>query len=272
MKKYLILIFCLTFSYAGLINKIAITVNNDPITLYDIDQKMQIDKINKDQAVSELIDQLLYKQSLQTYGVSIDFFDVDNYIEKLAKSNHMSVYQFKNAVKQQQDYNIFKKQIKQQLMHQKLIQKIASNKIKRATIDDLKIYYENHKKEFTVAKQIDVIQYSSKNKKLLLTLKSNPMLNSNNVTISNITFTQDNMPPQIKYIINQAKEKTFTPIFIANRQFNMFYISQKSDIEIIKFDEVKDKIFSIVMSQREKEYLNDYFETLKLTADIKILK
>ena len=273
MIKYLIVILIsVTFSYAGLINKIAITVNNEPITLYDIDEKINQDGINKDKAVSSLIDKILYKQSLEKYNVNVDFFDIDNYIEKLAKSNNMSVYQFKNAVKQQQDYNLFKQQIKQQLMHQKLIQNIASNKIKRASVDDLKIYYENHKDQFTLAKKIDVIQYSSKNKQALLTIKSNPMMMNKDVVVKNITYTQKTMQSQIKYIINQAKAQTFTPIFAANRAYNMFFISKKEDLEVIKFDDVKDKIFSIVMAQREKDYLKDYFETLKITADIKVLK
>jgi hypothetical protein len=52
-----------SFTYAGLINAIAITVNDDPITLVDIDNKMLEKRLSKDQAVVILIYELLYKQS-----------------------------------------------------------------------------------------------------------------------------------------------------------------------------------------------------------------
>ena len=40
----------------------------------------------------------------------------------------------------------------------------------------------------------------------------------------------------------------------------------------IQYKDVKAKIFNVVMEQREKEYLKNYFETLKITADIKVLR
>jgi len=144
MKKYLVIfILSIAIVQAGLINAIALTVNNEPITLYDIDKKVQQLKVDKNKAVDILIDEILYKQLLKKYNVSVDFFDVDNYIEKLATNNNMSLFQFKNAVKQQQDYKNFKKQIKKQLKHQKLISHIASNKLSHATNEDLEIYYNN---------------------------------------------------------------------------------------------------------------------------------
>ena len=146
MKKYLIiLIFSINIAQAGLINAIAFIVNGDPITLYDIDNRMEKQNLSKDKAVGTLIDEVLYKQLIVKYNIDVDIFDVDDYIEKLAKSNKMSLFEFKNAVKQQQNYDRFKIQIKNQLKLQKLISKIAMNKIVRATNEDLNIYYNNNK-------------------------------------------------------------------------------------------------------------------------------
>jgi parvulin-like peptidyl-prolyl isomerase len=144
MKKIILgIVLSFSFTYAGLINAIAITVNDEPITLVDIDNKMAERRVNKDQAVAILVDELLYKQSLKKHAIGVDFFDVDNYIEQLAKQNKMSVFEFKSAVRQQQDYNQFTKDIRKRLKHQKLISTIASGKINRATDEDLKIYYNN---------------------------------------------------------------------------------------------------------------------------------
>ncbi len=273
MKKYLIsLIFTITFAKAGLINAIALLVNNQPITLYDIDTKMETLHISKAKAVGLLIDEVLYKQLLIKYDIEVDSFDLENYMQKLAQNNHMSLFEFKNAVKQQQNYEKFKLQLKDQLKHQKLISKIASNKLTIATDDDLKIYYNNHQSLFQIANSIDVIQYSSKQKQLLKKFKHNPMMMDKNVVVKNLTLKQKDLEPQVKFIVNKTKEKQFSAIFIANKSYNMFYIVKKSDIQYIKFADVKNKIFQIVMKQREDDYLKNYFENLKLTANIKILR
>jgi len=52
----------------------------------------------------------------------------------------------------------------------------------------------------------------------------------------------------------------------------MLFVSKKDELKTIEISKLKEKIFRIIMGQREKEYLKDYFETLKITADIKVLR
>ena len=80
------------------------------------------------------------------------------------------------------------------------------------------------------------------------------------------------MDAQLKYIINQTKEQSFSAIFTANKTYNMLFISKKEDIQTIDYKDVKAKIFNVVMDEREKDYLKSYFEKLKITAEIKILR
>jgi hypothetical protein len=169
-------------------------------------------------------------------------------------------------------YFSFVDDLKKKLSRQKLVSIVSRGNIARATDDDLKIYYNNNKNDFSIANKITVVQYSSKDKQALKDIKTNPMMINKNVTVTNIVFTQNSMQPQIKYIVNATKKKTFSAIFTANKTYNMFFITKKDNIDILSFEKTKDKIFNIVMRQREKEYLKNYFETLKITADIKILR
>ena len=112
----------------------------------------------------------------------------------LALSNKMSIEKFKSTIKQNQNYDTFINNIKKRILNRKLISKIAIGKLKMATDEDMKIYYENN------------IQQFKKN---------------------------------------------------------------KNSIHVVPFKEVKNKIFNIIMSQREQKYLKEYFKKLKLKADIK---
>jgi len=267
----LLFIASLLHLQAGTINAIAVIVNDYPITLVDIDTKMEELKVVQEKAISVLIDEALYIQSLEKYRVTVDTFDVDNYIDKIAKNNKMSSFEFKNAIKQQEDYEKFVEKIKLELRHQKLITAIASNKLIIANEEDLNIYYNNNISQFKIAKKIDAIHYSAKDKNFLEALKKNPMMPNSSIEIKNTTFNIE-VSPQMKYIISQTKEKTFSSIFPEDKTYNMIYVSTKHEIEDIPFETVKDTIFNTIMTNRESEYLKTYFENLKVSADIKILK
>lgn len=256
----------------GVINSVAISVNEYPITLVDIDNKMEELKIKKNEAIALLIDEALYLQSVEKYRIAVDNFDVDNYMEKLAKNNKMTIFEFKNAVSQQEDFAQFSEKIKLQLRHQKLITAIASNKLIIANEEDLKIYYNNHQDEFQISKKIDAMHYKSKDKKLLESLKANPMLSDPNLSVENETILVDNVSEQMKYIISKTKEKSFSTIFTENQTYNILFISNKLENETIPFENIKEVIFNTIMTNRENEYLKNYFENLKISANIKVLR
>jgi len=272
MKQIIILSIFIYNLYAGLVNAIAILVNNQPITLYDIDNEMTTNNLPKQTAINKLVDEILYQQELKKYNVTVDMFDIDDYIEKLAKRNNMNIFDFKNLVRQQQNYELFRLNIKNQLLHQKLIKKIAQGKLKLASDDDILLYYENHKDKFQIANKIDVIHYSSTNKRALQQLKQNPMLQDSSISMQTTTLTQNMLTPQEKYIINTTKPKSFSVIFAQNRKYHIYFVQDKKDITTIPLKQVKNQIFQIIMQQREQSYLKEYFETLKITANIKTLR
>lgn len=272
-KLLLSLLLGSTLSFAGVINAVAITVNGEPITLYDIDKTMVQKNVSKNKAVNDLIDEILFEQLVKKHNITADVFDVNNYIEKLASTNGMDVYSFKSIIRQQyRDYDVFENEAKKAVIRQKLIDKLVRGQLKIATEEDLKIYYENNKKQFTTAKTIEVTQYSSKSKNALLNTIKNPLLVSNEVSRRSLSLESTKLNPQMQFLLNKTKEKSFTPIFTANRAYNTLYVSDKKGTAILDFEIVKGKIFNDVMKVREKKYLKDYFEKERLTANIKVVR
>ncbi len=271
-KKTLFFIFFVVGMQASLVDAIALIVNNKPITLYDIDQEILKTNLSKEKAVSKLIDDIIYAQEIKKYNIDITILDIDNYIEKLSAANNMSLLDFKMLIRQKEDYDQFISKIKKQLIHQELIKKIAQGHIKIASDNDMKIYYKNNKQQYTVANSIDVIAYISKDKRILEQLKENPMFNTQGIISQNLTLKQTELNPQIKYIISNTKSHEFSTIFSQGGNYNIFFIKDKKDIKTLTFDEVKKDIFNNMMKKREQSYLQNYFETLKMTADVKILR
>ena len=59
MRQIIILSIFIYNLYAGLVNAIAILVNNQPITLYDIDNEMTTNNLPKQTAINKLVDEIL---------------------------------------------------------------------------------------------------------------------------------------------------------------------------------------------------------------------
>ncbi len=272
-KLFLAFLFSSAISFAGIINGIALTVNDDPITLYDIDQTMLSKNIDKNQAVSLLVDKILYDQLIQKHNIQADIFDVNTYIEKLAASNNMDLFAFKSIVRQKYpDYSIFENEAKTIVTRQKLIKKLVQGNLKIASEEDIQLYYDNNQKKYVSAKSVEVVQYTSNKKASLLATVKSPLLVPNDVQRNPLVLQVKELDPQMQYLLNNTAVNSFTPIFTANKMYAALFILKKEGSDTLDFEVVKNKVFNEVMSLREKKYLKDFFEKQKLTADIKILR
>ena len=272
-KLFISIVISSGISFAAMINGIAIIVNDEPITLHDIDKTMSVNKVGKNEAVSYLIDKILYDQLVQENNISVDIFEISEYIEKLANSNGMDVYTFKSVVKQKYpDYAVFEEEAKNSVIRQKLVQKIVKGQLTIATQEDMELYYEKNKNQFLSANTFQVIQYTSKNKASLISAIKNPMIIPDDVQRDSTTLETQKLPAQMQFLLNETKENSFTPIFTANKQFVALFVQKKQGSSALGFESVKAKIFNDIMSTREKKYLKDHFEKQKLTADIKIVR
>ena len=272
-KLFLTLIISSGISFAGIANGIAITVNDEPITVYDIEKTMSVNKLGKNEAVGLLIDKALYEQAVKDNNINADIFDVNEYIEKLAKANGMDLYSFKAIVKQKYgNYSDFEEEAKDAVVRQKLIQKIVKGQLAVASQEDMELYYEKNKNQFSTSKAYEVIQYTSKNKASLANALNNPMVIAADVEKTPLKLGVESLQPQMQFLLNETKLNSFTPIFTANKQFVSLFVTRKEGTTSLDFETVKAKIFNDIMSTREKKYLKDYFEKQKLTADIKIVR
>jgi len=272
-KLFLSLLLSTSLSFAAVVNGIAITVNDTPITLYDIEKTAQVNNINKNEAVSMLIDKALYEQLVKKHNITADVFDVNEYVEKLAATNNMDVYTFKSVIKQKYpNYAIFENEAKEAVLRQKLIQKIVKGQLNIANEEDMQLYYENNKEQFTTASNFEIVKYSSTNKASLISALKSPLLVPQDVEREPASLDSSNINPQLQYLLTETKVNTFTPIFTADKRYNAIFITKKSGQTALAYENVKGKIFNDLMKLREKKYLKEYFEKEKLTADIKIVR
>jgi len=267
MKFIFTLSFLLFSLYAQIIDKIAIIVNNIPITTYDIAKTTQQTK-NQNLAIEILINDALIKSTIKEKGIYVDDFDVENRLEEIAKKNGMSLFDFKSMLLQKGELKSLRKKIKKELEITKLISYFNKN----ITKNDVENYYNSHKDEFTLPKFITATVYSSNNPQILEQVKQNPLLNSSNVEIQDKTFEYDKTNPKIMMFLSKVKTNSFSEIIPTQKdKFSLFYITKKEGEITLPFDIAANIIFEKLSQKNRQKAMQDLLAKLKAKANIQFL-
>jgi len=268
MKKLIIALSLGIFLNAQVIDKVVAVVNNIPVTSYDVKKLSKNLNISKEKALHILLDQKLIQSEIKKRGIEVDDFEVENAMEKLAKQNGLSLFEFKNILMQRGQYKELKEKLKSDLLKRKLFDEIVQTKL-RIDDNEIKNYYENHKDEFKIFKTIQVTKYTANNKKILEDIKQNPLANLN-VKTSNEVYEYNELPLGLLFLFKQTKVGEFTPVINDGLVYTMYYIARKDGKVHIPFDKVKNAIANKLAAQKREMILKDYFAKLKNRAYIKI--
>ena len=265
MKLFITLFLAISL-YSQMIDKIAIVVNEIPITTYEIDKTTK--KIgNKKRAIDYLIDKAILKSAIKERGIYIDEFDIDKAMQKIATKNGMSLFNFKNYLLEQGKLENLKEKLKIELEQEKLLETLHIS----VSQNELKKYYQTHKNQFLSSKKIIVTKYSSYNQKELIKIINNPLTNSKEIEIKSLTFELNKTNPNLYQFLNSYKIGDFTKIINFENQPTTFYIEDKKEKVIIPFKMVANKIYNILMEKKSQTNLKNFIEKFKAKSEIKYL-
>lgn len=259
--------------HAGVVDGVALTVNGKVITMYEIVKLAEAKKVDKEAAIEALIEQRLEEAELSKQNIQIDDFDVDRKIEQIAASNKMTLLQFKEALEGRLvNYADYKKDIKNKMARERLYQKITYQKFSPLDDRDLKLFFENNKNEFSTPSKIDAIQYSSADKNAIARAMASVMSEEPGVKKEEIAIDTKSLDPSLVYILKNTKDGSFTQILPVKDQFVSFYVKDKKEFEVPSFENVKSEVIEKMSAKKEEEAIKDYFEKLKASAKVKIIR
>lgn len=151
---------------AAVVDRIVAVVNEDVITLYDIEtlmrplsqnikaqrlppeREMQAVAKLRDEMLSNLIDTKLTEQEVKRYNITVTEEEVENYIRQLKQRRSTTDEQLRALLAEQgmtlEDY---RKEIKLQLQRTKLVNREVRSKVV-ITEADIKAYYEKNKAKY----------------------------------------------------------------------------------------------------------------------------
>ena len=177
---YIIFFFNFTFLY-GIETKIIAMVNNEPITTYELKNKIittlilsnqninqEIIDRSKSAAMNSLINYKLKKNEIEKLKIETNQKSIDMYLNKIA-SNDIELFK-KKFINNSIDYQIFLNEIKVELAWQKLIYSKYSDKVKiddnliKNELDQL-FRKENNQNEYKLSEiEIEITKENKQNK------------------------------------------------------------------------------------------------------------
>lgn len=274
MKKAILLIF-LFFSFvnARYINGLVATVDDKPITDYEIKEVMQKMNVDAKNALNILIKDRLEDVQISTLQIDASEFEIDNKISELAKQNNMSISEFKNMLSIRGiDYDDFRDDVGKNIEREKLFARILNVPNQNITPENAKRFYETNLNMFAQFRNFNIIRYSSANEDDLKLVIKNPMSIQTGVQRENLTLDTTKINPQLRYILVNTKDNSWTPILKTLNGFDVIYVISRGNEFIPPFEDIEKSVISAMANQEREATVADYFNKLKVRSHIEIIK
>ena len=278
MKKFLLFTLLVTSIFAKLIDGIAATVNNQPITIYEILSTAKNLNISKKQALDLLIQRRLEEEQIKKLGINVNDYEVEQALQNFAAQKGLDVYKLRQIIESKGvPWEVYKKEFKDQLLRKKLYEKISSMNQSRPNEEQLKEYYNNHIDEFKLAKRAVLYKYISPSKEILEKIRQNPLYKPQNPALL-VSGTEEvnleELEPTFAAIINKTPEGGFTPILPLpnDNRFLLIMVQSKKDTITVPFEKAKAFIANKLTKSSETKSIKEYFDKLRSSANIKIYR
>lgn len=258
---------------AGLVNAISVTVNDEPITLYEIHKLSNAQSIPLRDALDQLVQERLEESQIKRLGIRADAFEVQSRIETIALQNGISIMELRNFITSKgMPWDEYSTQIEKSIKQEKLYNRIFANSIEPFDTAQVRAYYESNPDEFKRANRIVVTRYNGPNEESLKRIQSSPMSIIPQVSTTREVLKPQELDQQEQYYLEQTPEGSFTPIIQSPSGARMYLVESKEDLEILPFERVQNAIANHLEEERRNKIVKNYFEKLKARADIVVLR
>ncbi len=319
---YTVLLFCCCFFDsqkawgAKVVDRIVATVNDEIVLLYDLNQtiKPYVDSIKasnysyekerqmlfklREDALNMLIEQKLADQEIKRHKISVSNQQINNAIEGIKKTTFITDEELREKLKRQGlTLEEYRKQIKEEILREKLISREVKSKIV-ITSEDIKTYYKNHKDVYSGKKRyhlrniiMKVAANADETEKLMIFNKIEAVLSelkqgeafdklariySDSPLASEGgdlgLFEVKDLSPQLQEAVKVLKEGEYTPVLDTDQGYQILYVQEikKSPGKTLEEStpEISQKLYKDTVNIKYASWLKD----LKSRSHIKIIR
>lgn len=257
---------------ANIIDGIAIKVDGNIITKYEITQLQKSQNLPKDKAIDALINEKLKENEIKRLGIKVDDERIDNEINSIAMANKITRAELESALQKQKiNLDTYKAELKEHIINRELMQRILQTNSALASESDLQAFYEKNKNDFKIPTKVKVTSYVSNSDVELQRFLQNPLLLNPSIQSKDEEIDIRTLPTQVMGIFLDTPIKNFTPVLNSGSTLIVFFIKEKDGWEVLPFESAKSMVMQKYSQTRESEILNEYFTKVKANANIEMI-
>lgn len=273
--EILIAFFCVFFlssANAKYINGISAIIDGEIITDYDIQKLIDALKISPSQALNILIRQKLEDAQIKAMEINPSEIEINAQMSQIgARSGFKDWSEFEKALKNQGvNINDFRAQVKNNIALEKLYSNITNRPNANITQENARRFYQNNKSLFSRFINATITQYSSQNAQDLENLKAKKPNNALSAKAQKISATSTDA--RLVELVANTKIGDFTPIIPQGGFYVMFKINDKDGIYTPNFEDIEENVAQAMIAQEKEAMIEDYFNKLRVSANIQIIK
>ncbi|AHF98003.1 MAG: peptidyl-prolyl cis-trans isomerase [Desulfurella sp.] len=280
MKKILVFItglfFLANIARAEVIDKIVATVNDRPITTYDLKELAPFYHAKDEkQLLNEVINDYVIEDIAKKDGIVLTDQDINEFIENVAKNNKLTKDELEQKIKQEGlSYDYYKEFAKFNAYKLKVMQKIFAPTI-QIDEQEIKNFYDNHPNLFNQSTvTLDIIETKSKSdieeamRQLQLgssfdSVKGKYSINKSEPKQLDVA----DINKQLQGIIEKMQVGQISPIIESTNGYFIIKVLDKKNVNL-SFDDVKDKIRNLLFEEKLNERFSSWLSGIKSSMDI----
>jgi parvulin-like peptidyl-prolyl isomerase len=271
MKKQILIFFTLMLSltHARMVDGIALIVEGEPVTTEEIRKVQQRAHVSKEQAIDLLIQDRLQKAAMKDIAISES--DIDREISRIAAQNGLTIPKMQQVLKKQgTSWSKYRESVRKILKQRKFFRETVSKNIPAPTESELKHFYENHKKEFTIPSSISVTEYSaSTEEKIKQFLKDKK---TKGIRSKNLVKKTKTLNPAMLGTLLQTPNGSFTTPMNAGDRWVVYKVRAKNGKTQMPFDAARGAVAARWRQMQQGQALKDYFKKMKTEANIQYIR
>lgn len=277
MKKiFLTLLLAPLMLFAeNIIGGIAVVVDDEVITIYEIKQEQDLSHNTVKEAVNQLIRLKLEHIEATKRHIKVTNQEVLDDMKKRAEQNSITLSQLYDALNSTKGLSEFqvKQRTKVKLLKEKIYNAIAMSEMEEPTDSEVEEFYELHLDDYRAPRSIDTVIYSSSSKKDLQVKVSNPMQHIPSVTTENVNLETAKTNPRLIDILIKTKDNHFSPILPQGKDRHMsFYIVRKNDMNTPPLALIRMQVENKIMENKREQILGEHFQRMRVNANIRVLR
>jgi peptidyl-prolyl cis-trans isomerase SurA len=306
--KIIVTIFLILFSLifaipsqGEVVDRIIAIVNDDIITLKEVESYVHVEKRNQFTSIDEylrnlqlkerldfFISSLLIKQQAKKLKIDVSDKEVESIIENIKKQNLITEIELKEQLKKDKiTYDNFVEGIRLNVLRSRVLARVVSPDV-RVTDATLKEYYDKHKDEYRdmeyhlkqifisgqrgdgsqrAANAYKLLDQGKKFEDVALEFSDDPSGKQG----GDIGFVKvEELLPALKESVKLLVPNTYTNAVQTPYGFHILKLIEIKKTDLAPFETLKDKIHEqIVLQESEKRY-NEYINKLRQASYIEV--